>query len=117
MTRLAPAPSPIERLIDASGLRCTVCGAPKGACQCWVECRCGRAYLRGEACGNPIHEREREAQTVAEAVAASVISEVRSVYPEPMKHASGGFRRTLQQTIIREVKAVVLAAISPEEPA
>jgi hypothetical protein len=49
---------PIERLIDAAGLRCTVCGAPMGRCACWTRCPCGWCYRKGDRCRNPIHAEE-----------------------------------------------------------
>ena len=34
--------TPIERLVDASGLRCTACNARKeDGCDCWEPCDCG----------------------------------------------------------------------------
>lgn len=45
--------SPIERLIDASGMRCTICKAAMGTCDCWEKCSCGWSALKGEVCHNP----------------------------------------------------------------
>ena len=47
--------SPIKKMIDESGLRCTVCNAPKGECDCWTPCHCGWVYRKGARCRNPIH--------------------------------------------------------------
>lgn len=53
--------SSMERLIDAAvargDFRCTICGAPAGSCDCWVECSCGWSYRNGQACRNPVHKR------------------------------------------------------------
>lgn len=46
-------PSPIERLVDASGMRCTKCEAPAGTCVCWERCSCGWTAERGKPCRNP----------------------------------------------------------------
>lgn len=45
--------SPIDRLIDSADLRCSICGAPRGKCDCWEDCTCGWAARKGEQCGNP----------------------------------------------------------------
>jgi hypothetical protein len=45
-------PSPIDMLIDTASMRCTVCGARAGTCQCWIQCSCGWIYQRGSECRN-----------------------------------------------------------------
>ena len=45
--------SPIQRLIDTTPLRCTLCAQPAGTCQCWEVCSCGHAAQRGRPCTNP----------------------------------------------------------------
>lgn len=47
--------SPIDRMIDAAELRCTVCNAPRGKCDCWSECACGWSFLKSDKCRNPVH--------------------------------------------------------------
>jgi len=40
----------IDNLIDAA-MRCVICKASMGNCDCWRECRvCGQRYRKGEAC-------------------------------------------------------------------
>jgi hypothetical protein len=48
---------PIDRMIDTSGLRCTVCNLPAGTCDCWAECSCGWSHLKGRPCNNPMTTR------------------------------------------------------------
>lgn len=36
-----------------NAVRCTVCGAGYGKCDCWSRCECGWSYRKGEACRNP----------------------------------------------------------------
>ena len=47
--------TPIERLIDSSNMKCSVCNAPWGACSCWERCPCGWYFRTGEACRGPSH--------------------------------------------------------------
>lgn len=94
--------SAIDILIDRAGMRCVKCGHRSGTCDCWVECRCGHSYARGEACRNPVHGVEAAAKEMAEGIVLGVLNEMRSLYPEPMKHASGGFRKTLKVIMERE---------------
>lgn len=42
--------APIETMVDAV-VRCTMCGALPGACDCWTQCHCGSVFLKGEKCG------------------------------------------------------------------
>lgn len=46
--------SGIRRAIDAV-MRCTVCGAPMGMCDCWTRCPCGWSFEKGTTCRNPAH--------------------------------------------------------------
>lgn len=92
--------SPIERLIDAACMKCAKCGARMGTCDCWEECPCGWTTEKGGQCGNPVHHVER----LGEEVAANVISHMRMMYKEGMRHASGGFEKTMRATIVREVR-------------
>ncbi|PWB94632.1 hypothetical protein [Methylosinus sporium] len=45
--------SPIDVLFGHADMRCTICGAPAGACSCWTRCACGWTYETGKACRNP----------------------------------------------------------------
>ena len=50
--------SPIERMIDMTDMRCTVCNAKAGTCDCWTKCDvegCRWSYEKGGKCGNPNH--------------------------------------------------------------
>lgn len=47
--------SPIARMIDAADLRCTVCGARRGGCDCWTQCQCGWSFRKEGKCRNPKH--------------------------------------------------------------
>lgn len=40
---------------DTSGMKCTVCSARAGACDCWSRCECGWFFRKGGACRNSIH--------------------------------------------------------------
>lgn len=46
------ARAPIDILID-SGMRCTLCNAPMGQCDCWQKCSCGWSHEKGTTCRNP----------------------------------------------------------------
>ena len=46
--------TPLQRTVD-SVMKCTVCGAPMGKCDCWTKCSCGWSYRKGSYCTNPIH--------------------------------------------------------------
>lgn len=52
--------SPIDLLIDGAGLRCTICDAKMGQCDCWRECACGWSYQKGTACRNPAHRGKKK---------------------------------------------------------
>ena len=43
---------PLDALVD-SVMRCTVCGAKMGECDCWTRCGCGWSYRKGTSCNNP----------------------------------------------------------------
>lgn len=38
---------------DNSRMRCTICKAQMGKCDCWIECSCGWSYEKGTSCRNP----------------------------------------------------------------
>lgn len=44
---------PIDRMIDGANLKCTVCEAPAGTCDCWRHCSCGWSHRKGQPCNNP----------------------------------------------------------------
>lgn len=56
--------NPIEKMIN-DNVRCTVCGAAMGGCQCWTKCRCGWSYRRGGKCANPEHGGSGNLEVVA----------------------------------------------------
>lgn len=44
---------------DRSMLKCTVCSAQAGTCDCWTKCArpgCSWSFRKGTACRNPNHE-------------------------------------------------------------
>lgn len=94
--------TPIDILFDRADRRCTKCNARAGTCGCWVDCRCGWMKPADGTCGNPVHAVEDAAKEMAALVTRDVLHQMRSVYPEPMKHASGGFQRTLKARMNRE---------------
>lgn len=106
--------SPLERMIDTA-VRCVRCGATRAECACYRQCRCGRSVVKGEACDNPLHAVEEEAAAKAKAVATAVVSRMSQAYPQPMQHASGGFKKTLRGYIEAEV-AQALVDASPHAP-
>lgn len=85
----------IDALFDKADMRCTRCGAPAGTCNCWVTCACGWTMGRSEkTCGNPVHLLVLE-------IVDNVDQQMKNVYPDQMKSASGGFRRTLRTVLER----------------
>lgn len=40
-------------LDSAAVLRCTICHAKRGECDCWTSCPCGWNYRKGTPCRNP----------------------------------------------------------------
>jgi len=44
---------PIDALLDRSKMRCTLCNALMGQCDCWTECPCGWSFQKSTACRNP----------------------------------------------------------------
>src|SRR3546814_517974 len=40
---------------DTSMLKCAVCGAQAGTCDCWEKCPCGWSFRKGAKCQNPAH--------------------------------------------------------------
>ena len=52
--------SPIERMIDNSNLKCTICKAKIGNCDCWTKCKidgCKWSFEKGTKCNNPEHKK------------------------------------------------------------
>ncbi len=48
---------------DVSMMRCTVCNAQAGTCDCWTKCAvhgCTWSYLKGTACRNPAHPTPKD---------------------------------------------------------
>ena len=46
--------SALGKMINAT-VRCVVCGAKLGECDCWAKCECGWSYRKGGTCNNPVH--------------------------------------------------------------
>lgn len=111
---MSRALSPLERMIDAA-VRCVRCGKTATECECYRKCRCGHTVPKDEACSNPLHAVEEEAAAAAKAVATTILARMSEAYPEPMRHASGGFRKTLRAHIQREVSQMLIDA-SPHAP-
>jgi len=44
--------APIDTMIDRADMRCTICDARMGQCDCWVKCQCGWSYEKGTKCRN-----------------------------------------------------------------
>jgi hypothetical protein len=47
--------APISRAVYA-GVKCTICGAGYGKCDCWTPCACGWVFEKGTKCNNPAHK-------------------------------------------------------------
>lgn len=45
---------PLGRMIAAT-VRCVICGARLGGCDCWTKCDCGWSFRKGGSCRNSIH--------------------------------------------------------------
>ncbi len=43
---------PITTAINAV-VKCSICNASYGTCDCWSACSCGWSYEKGEECNNP----------------------------------------------------------------
>jgi len=46
---------------DNSMLKCTICEAAAGSCDCWVKCRipgCAWSFRKGQKCANPSHRKK-----------------------------------------------------------
>lgn len=53
---VAMARAPIDRLFDTAVMKCTVCKALMGTCDCWTKCSCGWSFRKGKKCRNPAHK-------------------------------------------------------------
>ena len=40
-------------------MRCTLCNALWGQCDCWVRCECGWSYEKGTQCSNRTHQNPK----------------------------------------------------------
>lgn len=72
------ARSPIAAMIDAAGLRCTLCNTPSSVgCACWARCgRCGWSYEAGKECRNPTCVVETAIAAFADDIAYRVLASV-----------------------------------------
>ena len=83
-----------------TNMRCTSCGAPRGKCDCWRVCNaCGQTHHKDDG---PCRYRH-----LAEAATSELLHEMRFQYPEPMRHASGGFAKTLRVNAERIIRGVI----------
>lgn len=57
-------------------------------------------------------ELKDKADTLADGIASNVGFWMREKYPEPMRWASGGFRKTLHANVKRYAKEVILDLLS-----
>lgn len=48
-------------------VKCTLCGAGYGKCDCWTKCQCGWLFETGTTCRNPKHGGDGQLSIVAEA--------------------------------------------------
>lgn len=55
---------------------------------------------------------KEKAELLGEHVAVNVVFEMKDKYPEPMRWASGGFKKTLHANVSREAKKVILELLS-----
>lgn len=58
----------LDRMI-LSAVRCTICGAPYGQCDCWTKHHCGWSFRKGTSCRNPACGGSGELEAVAGATA------------------------------------------------
>ncbi len=86
---------------------------PDGRLRLLDPCTCGWSFRKGEACRNPIHTDEQAAEERARAIAGTVAADLARLYPEPMRHASGGFRKDAARDDPPEVKAALIEVQSP----
>ena len=43
----------MDALFNKSSMKCTLCGAGMGNCDCWEQCTCGWTAEKGKPCSNP----------------------------------------------------------------
>jgi len=91
--------------------KCAACGADAGTCNCWINCECGRSYLRGEECQNEIwHISKRFAEEAADLIV------------EDMAQSYKIFRRDhmaarLKRAVIRQSQPIIIATFEGVEAA
>jgi hypothetical protein len=113
-----PSRNPIERMIDATPMRCTLCTQPKGTCQCWEDCSCGHSTRRGSPCANPATtdcstklKYGTPAQQAAwfdllgTQAAQEVLWYIDQMYPKMWENVSRSGARTSVRNVIRRVVA------------
>lgn len=42
-----------DALFKRADMRCTICNARAGACDCWTKCKCGWSHEKDAKCRNP----------------------------------------------------------------
>ena len=108
------ARTPIERLIDATPMRCTLCKAPAGTCQCWEDCSCGWSVPRYTACRNPDTtdcstklkygtpaQQAAWFDLLARQAAQEVLWYIDSMYPRMWENVSKSGARTSVRNVLR----------------
>ena len=45
--------TPMDMMFLKAKMKCTICDAKAGTCNCWLDCACGWKYRNGESCRNP----------------------------------------------------------------
>lgn len=102
---------PVDRLFAGVKWKCTACGAEAGTCECWVECECGRTYLRGEKCSNVVWHIARQ---FAEEAADKIVEDMAESYKL--------FRRDhmvarLKRAVIRQTHPILIETFEGVEAA
>ena len=50
--------------LNMDKMKCAICGAVYGKCDCWQPCDykppCGHVHEKGQTCRNPIHEMKKQ---------------------------------------------------------
>lgn len=90
---------------------CTACGAASGTCDCWIECECGRSYLRGEKCQNDIWH-----------IAKQFAEEAADLIVKDMSESYGLFQREhmaarLKRAVIRQAHPILIETFEGVEAA
>ena len=124
------ARTPLDALIDAAPMHCTLCQAPAGTCQCWEDCSFGLSTRRGHPCTNPATtdcstklKYGTPAQQAAwfdllgRQAANEVLWYIDSMYPTMWENVSKtGARVSLRQVIRRAIQHAITIDRNANEP-